>query len=127
MNFSNTDLECLVARVEKLESQNRRWKLAAAVITLSSASLILAGAALADHVGPQVFRAHTVEAQDFALKTEGGRVYARLALNLDRTETTGSFSVITRGPSGPALEFYDNDGQPTWTAPQQPMMRPTIR
>jgi hypothetical protein len=53
--------------------------LAAAALALSSASLVLAGAKVADRVDPQVLRARTVEAQDFVLKDEDGHIYAALA------------------------------------------------
>ena len=41
MPSTNPDLQALSARLDKLETQARRWKLASIVLALSSASLIL--------------------------------------------------------------------------------------
>lgn len=127
MNVPERNLESLVARVEKLESQNRRWKLTAAVLTLSGSLLVLAGAKLADGIDPQVVRAHTVEAQDFVLKDADGRVYARLSMNPSKVETNTGVTVVVPGPSGPALQFYGENGKPIWTAPQEPRIIPANR
>ena len=127
MNVPEPNLESLIARVEKLESQNRRWKLGAAGLMLFFSFLVIAGAKLADRIDPQVVRAHTVEAQDFVLKGADGRVYARLSMNPGRIETNTGASVVLPGPSGPALQFYGDNGKPIWTAPQEPRIVPATR
>jgi hypothetical protein len=124
MHVSTPNLESLVARIEKLESQNRRWKLAAVILATSSATLVLAGAKLADRVDPQVLRADTVEAQNFVLKDAEGNVSARLGMNLNKLESNSDVSIVIPGPPGPALQFYGKNGKPIWTAPQQPIMIP---
>jgi len=127
MNFSDANLASLIARVEKLESQSRRWKLVAAVLALSAASLVLAGAKLADRVDSQVLRVHTVEAQDFVLKDDDGHVYARLSLNPNKFVLSGRTVIVGPELSGPALQFYGEDGKPIWTAPQEPTLIPATR
>ena len=39
MDFTQSELHLLTSRVEKLEAQNRRWKLASVFFALSSVSL----------------------------------------------------------------------------------------
>jgi len=56
-------------------------KLGSGLIALSCISLLLLGAKAADRNESTVIRAGTVEAQDFLLKDEDGRIYARLSLN----------------------------------------------
>jgi hypothetical protein len=127
MNVSEPNLESLIARVGKLESQNRRWKLSAAVLALSSSALVLAGAKLADRIDPEVVRAHTVEAQNFVLKAEDGRVYARLSMNPNKFELDGHVVVVGPETTGPALQFYGENGKPIWTAPQEARVVPATR
>src|SRR6267378_5727882 len=81
MHSMNQELEILAARVEKLEAQNRRWKLVSAVFLLSGVSLVLAGAKAADRIESPAIHAKTVEAQEFILKDSDGQVYGRLRLN----------------------------------------------
>jgi hypothetical protein len=123
MNNSTTNLESLFARVEKLESQNRRLKLASAVIVLAGATLFLSGAKLADRVDSQVLRARTVEAQEFVVKDDDGHVFARLALHPNKIEINGRTVIV--GPG--ALQFFGENGKPVWTAPQEPTMVPATR
>ena len=77
----HSDLQALSARLDRLETQARRWKLASVVLALSSTSLILIAAKPADHVDSAVIHARTVEAQDFVVKDEDGQIRARLTLN----------------------------------------------
>ena len=74
MNPSQVDLETLAARVEKLESANRRWKSASAIALLFVVSMLLlstrhaervAAAARADRIEPDVLHVRAVEAQAF--------------------------------------------------------------
>ncbi len=48
MDFTQSELQLLAARVEKLEAQNRRWKLAGVFFALSSVSLVVMAAKPAD-------------------------------------------------------------------------------
>src|SRR5256884_3366709 len=89
MNSSPVDVQALAARVERLESANRRWKSASVIALLFVISMLLlsarraervAAAARPDRVEPDVLHVRTVEAQDFVLKDGDGRVYARLSV-----------------------------------------------
>ena len=127
MDSSAPNLESLIARIEKLESQNRRWKRAAVIVAISSAALVLAGAKLADRIDPQVLRVRTVEAQDFVLKDEDGRVHAQLSMTPNRIELNGQIIEFGPATTGPALQFYGENGKPIWTAPQRPTLIPATR
>ncbi len=129
MTDTVSDLQALAARVEKLEAENRRWKLASALSLLSGVLLVLMGAKPVDRVEPPVIRASTVEAQDFVLKDEGGRMRARLSLN------PGGKEVEIKGrvyrllspqtiPGQAALQFYDDKGDIVWTVPANPTLVP---
>jgi hypothetical protein len=126
MTSSTHDLQALSARLDTLETQNRRWKLASIILALSSASLILIAARPADHIDSGVIHARTVEARDFVVKDEDGQIRARLTLNPQakmRKDMNGPMS-NTNAPIGPALEFYDSNGDAIWTAPQSPTVIP---
>lgn len=121
MNSLNSELEILAERVEKLEAQNRWWKLGSVMIALSCISFLLLGAKAADRSDSTVVRARTVEAQDFILKDEDGRVYARLSLNPGKklVKPDGRVYMIPgqETPGQAALEFYDEKGNIAWIAP----------
>jgi hypothetical protein len=81
MNPSPVGVCALAARVAELESANRRWKSANAIVLFFVAFLLLIGtrhaervaaAAKADRIEPDVLRARSVEAQEFLLKDENG-------------------------------------------------------
>ncbi len=126
MQFTNTELQSLAARMDKLEAQNRRWRLASILLAVSSASLVLIAAKPADPVDSAVIHARTVEAQDFVVKDADGQIRARLTLNPQikiKKEANGpTFNM--NAPLGPALQFYDGKGDAIWTAPQVPTMIP---
>jgi hypothetical protein len=122
----NSDLQALSARLDRLEIQARRWKLASVVLALSSTSLILIAAKPADHVDSAVIHARTVEAQDFVVKDEDGQIRARLTLNPQvkiRKDMSGP-ELNMNVPMGPALQFYDSNGDTIWTEPGVPKMIP---
>jgi hypothetical protein len=126
MQSTPNDWQALSARLDKLESQNRRWKLAAIVLALSSSSLVLIAAKPADHADSAVIHARTVEAQDFVVKDEDGQIRARLTLNPQvkmRKEMSGP-PINMNAPLGPALQFYDGKGEAIWTEPRVPTMIP---
>jgi hypothetical protein len=123
MPSTNSDLQSLSVRLDKLETQARRWKLTAMVLAVSSASLVLIAAKSADHIDSSVIRARSVEAEDFILKDQDGQVYARLSLRPHPRKFGQSFSYSPAGPAS-SLEFYDQNGEAIWTAPQSPTMMP---
>jgi hypothetical protein len=81
MRETKRDIEALAVRVERLEAQNRRWKLMNVVVALTGVSLVVIGAGRSDTPDSHVIRARTVEAQDFLVKDDNGRVRARLSLH----------------------------------------------
>jgi hypothetical protein len=126
MTPSNSDLRALSARLDKLESQALRWKLAAMVLALLSASLVLAAAKPADHIDSGVIHARTVEARDFVVRDQDGQVRARLTLN-SQAKTKNDLidpTVNMNAPLGPVLQFYNVNGNAIWTAPQEPTVIP---
>jgi hypothetical protein len=126
MQFTEHDFRTLAARMDKLEAQNRKWKLASILLAVSSASLVLIAAKSADHIDPGVIHARTVEAKDFVLKDEDGQIRARLTLNPQmkiKKEVYGPL-VNMDVPVRPALQFYDDQGEATWTEPRGAAMVP---
>jgi hypothetical protein len=121
MQLTHSDVQSLASRMDKLESQNRRWRLATLVLGLTSASLIAMAAKPADHYDPNVLRIRSVEAQEFVLKDDHGQIYARLTLNPKPNISRGGTALNAEGA---ALQFYDNKGKPTWTEPGIPAMLP---
>lgn len=95
----------LSQRVERLELENRRWKLAALVLLLGCLVLLLAGF---DFAQPNVMKARSVEAQSFVLRDADGQVRARMAT----------------GDDGPRLSFFDEHGNVISSLPLKPEMRP---
>ena len=140
MNSSTVDVQTLAARVAKLETANRRWKSASAIALLVVVSMLLlsarhaervAAAARPDRIEPDVLRAHTVEAQDFLLKDENGRVYARFSLtpSLTAMDQNGRSPRLNETPVIPgqaSLQFFDERGKLVWSAPAKPQFM-TVR
>jgi hypothetical protein len=130
MNNSAIEFQSLIARVEKLEVQNRRWKLASALLSLFGAGFLLMGAKPADRVDRQVIRASIVEAQEFLLKDDDGHVYARLSLNGagKAIQLNGRVFVVPDQKllGEPGLQFFDEKGNVVWTAPSKPELM-TVR
>jgi hypothetical protein len=119
MKFTEPDFQVLATRLDKLESQNRRWKLAAILLAVSTSALVQMAAKRADQVDSTTIRAHFVEAQEFILKDPDGQVFARLTLSPSK-RVDGRMLLNY----GPALQFYNENGKPIWTAPQEPLMVP---
>ena len=130
MEFTQTDVQNLAARIEKLEAANRRWKSASAIALLFVLSLLLlstrhaervAAAARPEGIEQDALHARTVEAQDFVLKDADGRVYARLSLSprVDMKRKGRTYLMPSDGalPGQPSLQFYNDKGDVVWTAP----------
>jgi len=116
MNSTETNLDLLASRVQKLEASNRRWKLVNSLLVLLAVSVALMGAKPADPIVPPMVRASTVEAQEFILKDPDDHVYARLSLG--RALTTKQRNGLYSDPSKavPALQFFNDQGDVVWTA-----------
>ena len=125
MNSTETNLDLLASRVQKLEASNRRWKLVNSLLVLLAVSVALMGAKPADRMAPPMVRASTVEAQEFILKDLDDHVYARLSLGraLTTKQRNGLYFMpnngLYSGPSKavPALQFFNDQGDVVWTAP----------
>jgi hypothetical protein len=115
MSFTDMEFQALADRIDKLESQNRKWKLATMLLAACSAPLFLMAAKGADNVDPKVIHARTVEAQDFVLRDEDGQTRARLTMN-PKKEPEGLRALSLGQP--PALQFYDDNGNAYWTVPK---------
>ncbi len=126
MDSTQAKLQVLAARLERLETSNRRWKFVNVLLLLSAVSLVLMGAKPADRIDPEAVRARSVEAQEFMLKDPEGRVCARLALTPGMKQLSGHVYIMpSQGIRGRAtLEFYDEKGEVIWTAPTSPTLIP---
>jgi len=92
------DLSGLIERVEKLESQNRLWKLASVLAALVLALCVAVGTR-AQQENNEPLRAKTVETETFLLKDSGG---------VTRGELT-----VTNGV--PVLQLYNANGKIFWS------------
>lgn len=129
MEASDEHIRALTIRVEKLEIRNRRWKLSSFGLLLGVTVLTIVGATHSDAADPSVIRAKTVEATNFVLKDDSGRVRGRMSIaREDILKRDGKVyhlqppQNVTVGQA--LLEFYDEDGNQVWVAPKIPTMQP---
>ena len=118
-------VRALEMRVSHLEAQARRWKVLSALVVLTGVFLVLVGASRSETADPTVIRARTVEARDFLLKDENGRVRARLSVYPTGKQVTADgkvFHMLSEKamPGQAALQFFDEKGEEVWTEPKQP-------
>jgi hypothetical protein len=106
MTTSEIDLHALLERVQKLEVQNRHWRLASLITFVLLLASLTVG--LAHGQQPQPNRPQTVEAQSFVLRDAGGTVRGQLSMK-DNT---------------PSLELYDKGGQVFWSTSQGARLLP---
>ncbi|MGC1966025.1 MAG: hypothetical protein WA673_06165 [Candidatus Acidiferrales bacterium] len=110
MQMTDADYNGLLFRVTKLERQNRLWKIAGLVMLLVAAFSLVANVT-AQQIDPNAPRrsadsllkqppSSTVEAQAFILKDSAGTMRGKMTVDGDRH---------------PVLEFYDLDGNVTWS------------
>src|SRR5215471_20352848 len=83
------DVQSLVQRLTRLENENRRFKRGAAALAVIVSALVLMGQAQSHH---------TVEAERFVLKDQGGKIRAEVKVDDYKR---------------PGLHFYDEDGAAT--------------
>lgn len=88
----------LEERIEKLERQNRRWKIGG-IGAIAALAVSLTASAWAQQRNERAFRAKTVESEHFILKSAHG-------------QTEGEFMVT---PQGPVLNLYGTGGQVVWS------------
>jgi hypothetical protein len=119
-------LQALQMRVSKLEAQARRWRALSVLVVLAGVLLMLVGAGRSETAAPTVIRARTVEARDFVLKDEHGRVRARLSSHpTEEMEATVEGTVHHYDVAvEPALQFFDANGEQVWVEPRQTLLQP---
>jgi hypothetical protein len=110
MQMTDADYNGLLVRVSKLERQNRFWKIAGLVMLLAVVSSptanVTAQQADPNAPKPEVVRllpappSTTVEARTFILRDSAGVMRGKMTVDGDRH---------------PLLEFYDLDGNVTWS------------
>jgi hypothetical protein len=112
MQITDTDYDGLVVRLAKLERQNRVWKMAG-LLTLLTTVVLLTGNIKGQQAGDSAPRPErlmqygaktpqttTVEARTYLLKDSAGVLRGKMTVDGDRH---------------PVLEFYDLDGNVTWS------------
>jgi hypothetical protein len=99
----------LAERVRKLESQNRRWKLASFFLLFIVAPLLATNLVAQERNTPALLRAKAVEAQSFLLEDSEGNARAQMKMKA----------------AGPSFEIYDQTGKIVWSIPSKPMPKPT--
>jgi len=115
-------VQALQMRVSKLEAQSQRWRALSALIVLAGVFLLLVGASRSETADP-VIRAKTVEAREFVLKDEHGRVRARLSVYPKELTRDGeAFQMYAEKviPGQAALQFFDENGEEVWAEPKHP-------
>jgi hypothetical protein len=93
MTAQAPELAAVVARLEKVERQNRRLRGAGIAVLMLAVAGLLMGQALP--------KARIVEAEGFVLKDGAGKVRAELVVDKD----------------GPGLELYGKNGKTIWPQP----------
>jgi hypothetical protein len=100
MNENRTDVEQLVRRITRLEKQNRFWKWGGLLAIVMLACSLAAGLRAQQVQAQMPYRARTVEAQRFVLKSANGKVLGEWAAT----------------PEGGALALYSPDGKLIWSS-----------
>lgn len=115
-------LQDLQMRVSKLETQTRRWRALSASVVLAGILLVLVGASRSETTAPTVIRAKTVDARDFLLRDEHGRVCARLSIHptVERKASVEDEVYRYEVRENPALQFFDENGEEVWVEPKRP-------
>ena len=115
MTAQASELTAVVARLEKVERQNRRLRRAGiAVLVLAAAGLLM---------GQATPKARIVEAEGFFLKDEKGNIRALLGVNkvgpglegpgLGLFDEKGKLrALLAVGKEGPGLALFDKDDKP---------------
>ena len=96
----------LSARIEKLESEVRRWKLAVTLVLLGAAAMLIVAPLRAQHESGDLnaYAVNRLEARDLTLVGQDGKAYGRFYLKHNQ----------------PTLELYDPGGKTIWSAPNPP-------
>lgn len=98
----------VVERLEKLERQMRRWKIASLLLVAMLAIVLLTGAAYSDSDGLLQLPATRLSAHSFVLVGRDGNVYGRMSIRDHKAE----------------LQLYDEAGKVIWSAPPEALVKP---
>jgi hypothetical protein len=99
MGMTDADYKGLLARVKKLERQNRLWKTAGLLMLLITFLSLTSNVTAQGDSGVRATKT-SVEAQAFILKDSAGAMRGKMTVDGDRH---------------PLLEFYDLDGNVIWS------------
>jgi hypothetical protein len=116
MQSDDFSVEKLAKRIERLERENHKLKMAGLFILLCAASVFLMGQTKATKVG-QLSVAKALEAGKFTLKDGRGQKRAELGLFADRPalvfydETNKAALSVGVEPEGAGLTLYDGNAQ----------------
>jgi putative Ca2+/H+ antiporter (TMEM165/GDT1 family) len=91
----------VLIRLERLESQLRRWKLLSMIAVALLTMILLAGVGYSQRADLQQDPASRLISRSFVLVGVDGSVYARL----------------TTKAGEPVMQFYDHQGNVVWSAP----------
>ena len=110
MNAQTPDLHAVVERLERLEKQNRRLKIAGAVALVLLAAVVLVGATTpkSTDYSTSDFKFRSVQVQELILVDEHGKQgkpYAWLGVNKAGAKDEGR------------LQLHDGKGKVVWSAP----------
>ena len=102
-------MDKLIPRVEKLESQLRRWRMLTLLVVIALTVVLLTGAASPERGGLWQPPANSLASRSFVLVgDDGSTVYAQL----------------TARDGKPVLNFYDEAGRVVWSAPPKVTAKP---
>jgi hypothetical protein len=99
MEMAHTELDELLARMKKLEGQNRFWRRAGLLIALALGLSLTVNVTAQEKSEKQSLHAVTIEARTFILKDASGTVRGRMTVEYGEAE----------------LELYDSTGKVTWS------------
>jgi hypothetical protein len=99
MQMTDTDYNMLLARMKKVEGQNRIWKMAGLLVLLTLGLSQASNLTASQKDNDVPLSAKTVEAQTFLLKNAAGTLMGRMT--------------VSEGQ--PVLELYDLSGEVTWS------------
>jgi hypothetical protein len=105
MEMAHTDFDDLLARMKKLEGQNRFWRRAGLLIALAL-GLSLTASVTAQEKPEKLLHVMTIEARTLILKDASGTVRGRMTVEYGEAK----------------LELYDEAGKVTWSTGLRPLL-----
>jgi hypothetical protein len=106
MEMAHTDFDELLARMKKLEGQNRFWRRAGSLIALALGLSLTANVIAQEKPEKLLLQAVTIEARTFILKDASGTVRGRMTVEYGEAK----------------LELYDEAGKVTWSTGLRPLL-----